>query len=221
MKTLIFSWLLIITLLASPLVVIAEEPFSIRNGIAFGMKKSNVEMSEQQTEVAEWPYNFLETLNYAVIKEAFSGAKTKAYSFPDLKYKANIAGQDCLVLYRFDKSDNLISLEYLSENSTPSTNIIDALQDKYGVPHYSTSKVPFKTSSSMYLNAYKLKYSNTKQQVYAGWILPYSDTYVAIEAMVFSVQDQLYYEHITYTAISYDDYNKVMNDTQKSINSDL
>ncbi|MBQ4639942.1 MAG: hypothetical protein IJB69_05460 [Clostridia bacterium] len=221
MKIKLCSWVLIIALLMPSLSVIAEESFSIRNGITFGMSKNDVEIAEQQTEIAEWPDLFLDTLNHTAFEMAFGRIPLNTYSFPDLKYKDNIAGQDCIVFYRFDENDTLITMEYLSVNSTLSTNIVDALQTKYGTPHYNTSKIPFKTTSSMYLNAHKLQYTNTKQQSYVAWILPYSDTYVAIEAMVFSVTNVVYYEHITYTAISFDDYITVMNEMQKNINSDL
>ena len=201
---------------------VSNKNFSIRNGIQFGMDITDVQAIEQhenRVSVSYYGITYAEASAFVASKQNNTSYifDENTYIFTDM-----VAGQECNVVYVFDDENKLISLRYLSEYNMLSSNLSDSLVAKYGAPQYSASKMPFETKSFFYYDLCSATYYNDcEQHSYSGWLIPFDNTYVAIEAICFSLSDMMCYECITYTPISFSEYNKATNEIQTSISNDL
>ena len=210
MKKMLCTLLALVMLLTNMSFSIAEEAFSIRDGVAFGMTITDVKKIEKQAE-GKYYDAITKALSELSFQAFMKGMKEFNITYDnEYKFMTKIVGQDCLIDYVFNDRNTLSTIHYLSEYNALTTNITDALVTKYGTPQYTTSKIPFDTAHSYFYNILSAYYNNCNVTTYSGWLIKFSDCYVAIEAECFSISNTIYYESITYTPISFDEYTDMM-----------
>lgn len=185
---------------------VIHEEFSIRNGINFGMKKTEVIKKEQEHGNTEGKL----FRNISIAKKTAELQNWTTY-LVDNQYivQSQIVGNSGLVIYSFNSDDEMNSLRYLVESGFNSTPLTDSLVAKYGKPLFTDGTAPFDSHSLNYYHLSNNREIGATLLNYAGWLVKFDNTYVCIESVQFACYDYeyYYYENITYTPISEDLFN--------------
>lgn len=198
-----------------------NENFSIRNGVCFGMEKSEVEKKEHEQGNLEGELYY--TISNALLQAYLFGITTLD-DFERYIVDTTVAGENCLAIYTFDETGKMDSLRYLVNSTHQSCSLTETLMSKYGSPLFIKEVSPFESKALNFYRACSFPHGATLS-AYSGWLVRYKNYYVLIESVQFNAaKDGHYYENITYTPISdqqYTDYQNSLIQEQNSIVNDM